>query len=122
MNWYLKVLKQYADFKGRARRKEYWMFVLFNAIISWTLQILAIVTKVEAFGYVAGIYSIAMLVPALAVAVRRLHDTGKSGWFYLIPIYNLILLCTNGEEGENQYGADPKNPTDELEEIGAVEA
>jgi uncharacterized membrane protein YhaH (DUF805 family) len=56
----------------------------------------------------ANVYSLALLVPSIAVGVRRMHDVGKSGWFILIPIYNLILACTEGTQGENEYGADPK--------------
>lgn len=58
------------------------------------------------------------MLPAIAVGVRRMHDVGKSGWFLLIPIYSLILALTNGEEGENEYGEDAKNPINELNEIG----
>lgn len=109
MKWYLKVLKQYADFNGRARRKEYWMFVLFNSIFAFL------------FGFICGligspelssIYSLAVLLPSIAVGVRRMHDVGKSGWFLLIPIYNFILSVSNGENGENKYGPDPKEEND----------
>ena len=100
MNYYLKVLKQYADFNGRARRKEYWMFILFNAIVSTVLSM------IEPTVY--GIYSLALIIPTFAVAVRRMHDVGKSGWYVLIPIYNLILACTDGDSGDNEYGSNPK--------------
>ena len=106
MNWYLKVLQNYVTFTGRARRKEYWMFTLISTIISIILGIIAGVIKFELLG---SIYSIAVLLPSIAVGVRRMHDVGKSGWFLLIPIYNLILTCTDGEQGENAYGSDPKN-------------
>ena len=105
MYWYLKVLKQYADFKGRARRKEYWMFFLFNVIVTFS------------FGFVCGligmsdlnnVYTLAVLLPSIAVSVRRVHDIGKSGWYLLIPIYNLVLVLTEGEKCENKYGPDPK--------------
>ena len=119
MNWYLKVLKQYTDFNGRARRKEYWMFYLFNVIISF---ILGLIGGLINFEYLGNIYSLVVIVPGIAVGVRRMHDIGKSGWYILIPIYNLILLCTNGDEGPNEYGPDPKNPMDELEEIGTAQA
>lgn len=119
MNWYLKVLKQYVEFNGRARRKEYWMFALFNTLISILLG--AIAPALE-FNYLSTVYSLVILLPSLSVGVRRMHDVGKSGWFLLIPIYSLILACTNGDEGSNEYGPDPKNPTDELEEIGISEA
>ena len=101
MNWYLKVLKQYADFNGRARRKEYWMFILFNAIVSTVLNVIS--------PEVGGIYSLAVLIPTLAVLIRRMHDVGKSGWYILIPIYNLILALTDSESGENEYGVNPKD-------------
>ena len=106
MNWYLKVLQNYATFNGRARRKEYWMFVLFNMIISFVLGFIGGLGHFELLGT---IYSLAVLVPSIAVGVRRMHDVGKSGWFLLIPIYNLILACTDGTAGEYEYGADPKN-------------
>lgn len=122
MNWYLKVLKQYADFKGRSRRKEYWMFFLINTIISYGIVGIAIAAELPALSSISSIYSLAVLLPTIAVGVRRMHDVGKSGWFLLIPIYNLILACTNGTEGENEYGPDPKNPNSELNEIGTVEA
>ena len=113
MDWYLKVLKQYADFSGRARRKEYWMFALFNMIFAIVAMILDNVLgiAIEGIGYgpLYGLYALAMLIPGLAVGVRRMHDVGKSGWFILIPIYNLILACTDGVQGDNEYGADPKS-------------
>ena len=113
MNWYLVVLKKYAEFNGRARRSEYWYFVLFNTIISVVLA---------AIGYAAntsilrGLYSLAVLLPSIAVGVRRMHDVGKSGWFVLVPIYNLILACTEGDSGENEYGPDPKSDSGQEEE------
>jgi uncharacterized membrane protein YhaH (DUF805 family) len=122
MNWYLKVLKQYADFSGRARRKEYWMFVLFNMIFTIVAMILDNVLGIamEGIGYgpIYGLYVLAMLIPGLAVAVRRLHDVGKSGWIILIAlipligaIWLLVLLVTDSNPGENQYGQNPKEAT-----------
>ena len=105
MNYYFKVLQNYATFNGRARRKEYWMFVLFNIIFSFLLGFVGGLTKMP---IISTIYSLAVLIPAIAVGVRRMHDVGKSGWFVLIPIYNLILACTDGVKGDNEYGADPK--------------
>ena len=105
MNYYFKVLKNYADFKGRARRSEYWYFVLFNALMTIVLGYIGILLETELLGTM---YSFAVIIPSLAVCVRRMHDVGKSGWFLLIPIYNFILAVTEGEKGENQYGADPK--------------
>jgi uncharacterized membrane protein YhaH (DUF805 family) len=106
MNYYLKVIQNYATFNGRARRKEYWMFVLFNMIASF---IFGFIGGLLDFPLLANIYSLAVLLPSLAVAVRRMHDVGKSGWYVLIPIYNFILCVTEGESGENQYGPDPKS-------------
>ncbi|MFT6200139.1 MAG: uncharacterized membrane protein YhaH (DUF805 family) [Vicingaceae bacterium] len=105
MNYYLKVLQNYATFSGRARRSEYWYFVLFNAIISIGLGFVSGLMQVP---QLVNIYSLAVLIPSIAVGVRRMHDVGKSGWFLLIPIYNLILACTDGINGDNEYGADPK--------------
>ncbi len=98
MNYYLKVLQNYATFGGRARRSEYWYFVLCNFIIAFALGFIGVM----------GIYSLAVLIPGFAVGVRRMHDVGKSGWFIFIPIYGLILACTEGTKGDNEYGADPK--------------
>ena len=110
MNYYLHVLKNYANFSGRARRAEYWYFVLFNTIFLFTLVLIGTLIK---FPGLIGIYYIGTIIPLLAVAVRRMHDTDKSGWFILIPIYSFILLLTEGTKGSNEYGADPKNPTSE---------
>ena len=113
MEWYLKVMKQYADFNGRARRKEYWMFVLFNFIASFILG--AVDAAVGSSGALAGIYALAVFIPSLAVGVRRLHDTGKSGWMLLVAfipvigfIWLIVLLVMDSTPGENQYGANPK--------------
>jgi uncharacterized membrane protein YhaH (DUF805 family) len=111
MNYYLDVLKNYAKFDGRARRKEYWMFFLFNLIIS---LVVSFITTLIGIPLLANIYSLALLVPSIAVGVRRMHDVGKSGWFILIPIYNLILAVTEGESGENEYGADPKQMGEDI--------
>ncbi len=120
MNWYLKVLKQYFDFGGRARRKEFWMFVLFNMIFAVALSYidrLLGLTFVEGipYGYLYALYSLAVLIPNLAVGVRRLHDIGKSGWMLLVAlipivgaIWLLILFVKDSEPEENQYGVCPK--------------
>ncbi len=105
MNYYINALKNYATFGGRARRSEYWYFFLFNFIIYIIIGVFAKTIELPAL---SSLYSLAVLLPGIAVGCRRLHDAGKSGWFLLIPIYNLILLCTGGVEGDNQYGADPK--------------
>lgn len=119
MNWYVKCLKQYADFSGRARRKEYWMFVLFNVLIMIVLMVidaaLGLSAGDSALGVLSGIYSLAVLIPSIAVCVRRLHDVGKSGWYYLLgfipivgPIILLVWYCTEGERFTNAWGEDPK--------------
>ena len=108
MNWYLKVLKQYADFNGRARRKEYWMFFLFNMIISYSLQGLGLALGISALGTLGTVYSLAVLIPGIAVAVRRMHDIGKEWWYMLIPIYNIILACQDSADGPNEWGDNPK--------------
>ena len=113
MNWYLEVLKKYAVFNGRARRKEYWMFILFYVIIAF---VLAIIDSVIGTGFLLyGLYALAMLIPNIAVAVRRLHDTGRSGWFLLIgfipligAIVLIVLFCMDSQPGDNQYGPNPK--------------
>ena len=119
IEWYKKVVFQnYANFSGRARRSEYWYFALANTIISIPLNyILPLAVKPE-LAILGTVYSFAVLIPSIAVAVRRMHDLGKSGWYCLIPIYNIILLCTEGEQGTNEYGPDPKNIFDEVDEIG----
>ncbi|TAH26021.1 MAG: DUF805 domain-containing protein [Cytophagales bacterium] len=105
MNWYIEVLKKYSEFNGRARRQEYWMFTLVSTIITFVLMFLEYLISVP---FLNSIYSLGVLLPSIAVGVRRLHDINKSGWFLLIPIYNIILLATSGDSGANSYGEDPK--------------
>lgn len=114
MNWYLKVLKQYADFNGRARRQEYWMFVVFNIIFSIVAG--ALDAAFGSWGAISGLYGLVVLIPGLAVSVRRLHDIGKSGWMLLVvlipvigTIWLIILFATEGTTESNEYGANPKN-------------
>ena len=112
MNWYLKVLKQYSDFNGRARRKEYWMFLLFNVLIVFAIGLIEGLFDLFATtdeSVLGGIYQLAVFIPSLAVGMRRMHDVGKPGWYVFIPIYNLILSLTDGDRLENQYGQDPKS-------------
>jgi uncharacterized membrane protein YhaH (DUF805 family) len=117
MNEFLHVLKNYAVFRGRARRREYWMFTLFSFIFSFVAFAIdyALGISKDGNGVFSFIYSLAILVPSLAVGVRRLHDVDKSGWFWLIVlvplvgvIWLLVLDCTEGTDGPNQYGPDPK--------------
>jgi uncharacterized membrane protein YhaH (DUF805 family) len=115
MQWYVKVLRQYADFEGRARRTEYWMYTLFTVIIAIVLTVLDLALFGQPTGVLGLIYSLATLLPSLGVIVRRLHDTGRSGWWFLISfiplvgaIVLLVFLATEGTRGPNAYGADPK--------------
>ncbi len=107
--WYLAVLKNYAVFSGRARRTEYWMFVLFNFIISFVLGFVE--GLMGGPGILANIYSLAVLVPAVAGGIRRMHDTDHSGWWLLLPIVNFVFACTEGIRGDNRFGTDPKAAT-----------
>jgi uncharacterized membrane protein YhaH (DUF805 family) len=105
MSYIIKALKAYAVFTGRSRRAEYWYFFLFNVIVG---AVFGFIGGLINFPLLGNLASLALLVPGIAVGVRRMHDVGKSGWFLLIPIYNLILACTAGVSGQNEYGPDPK--------------
>ncbi|WP_328537948.1 DUF805 domain-containing protein [Streptomyces sp. NBC_00344] len=113
MHWYLDVLKNYAGFSGRARRQEYWMYTLFNILAVIVVAIVSFVLFHN--GLLVAVYYLAVLLPTLAVMVRRLHDTGKSGWWFfisLVPfvggIILLVFLASEGERQPNAHGADPK--------------
>src|SRR5689334_13817971 len=114
MEWYTKVLKNYAGFSGRARRTEYWMFTLFNIIIGGVLYAIYAATGSSIFMILYVLYFVAVFVPSLAVGVRRLHDTNRTGWWLLlgfVPFIGgivLIVFCAlEGDRGANQYGEDP---------------
>lgn len=122
MKWYKKVLRQYADFSGRAQRKEYWMFMLFHVLIAMAFG--AVDTLIgtwdsdTGYGLFTTLYNLAVLVPLLAVSVRRLHDTGRSAWWYLIWLIPgigwlifLVFMVLDSEQGENEYGPNPKKST-----------
>ncbi len=116
MNWYFEVLKKYAVFSGRARRKEYWMFFLFNIIIAFVLGFIE--GLAGSAGIISTIYSLAVLIPGIAVSVRRLHDINRSGWWLfigLVPIIGAIVLIVfmvqDSQSDENQYGQNPKIET-----------
>jgi len=132
MNWYLEVLKKYAVFSGRARRKEYWMFTLFSSIITCVLVFVEGLTGSP--GVVTFLYNLAVLIPGIAVSVRRLHDTNRSGWWFLISLIPLIgnivvflwvlialillssivllvFMVQDSQPNENQYGSNPKAAT-----------
>ena len=122
MSWFILALKKYATFSGRARRKEYWFFVLFYVLISIVAAVIDVMTgsfdSTMGMGMLGLLVALALLIPSLAVAVRRLHDTDRSGWWVLlclIPliggIWLLVLLCLDSTPGENQYGPNPKEET-----------
>jgi uncharacterized membrane protein YhaH (DUF805 family) len=123
MNWYLEVLKKYARFDGRAGKKEYWYFSLFSFIIIVVLSVIDMMTGTfnvtVGLGLLSGIYTLAVLIPSIAVSVRRLHDTDRSGgWFLInaIPLIGvivfLIFTAQDGTPGDNQYGSNPKGATE----------
>lgn len=113
---YVSVLKQYVGFKGRARRREYWLFFLANIIVSTLFLLIgSMIMNSSEIAVPNMIYSLAVFLPGIAVGVRRLHDTGKSGWYMLIglvplvgPILLIVFLATEGTKGDNIYGPDPK--------------
>ena len=125
MKYFLYCLQHYADFNGRARRSEYWYYTLFNFLIYIACVVLAlllaIATDTPGFIALAYLWGLATLLPTIAVCVRRLHDTGKSGWFYLtvlIPLVGgilmLVWMCTDSEQGHNGYGPNPKGVGNDL--------
>ncbi|MEP1489780.1 MAG: DUF805 domain-containing protein [Algibacter sp.] len=131
MKWYLKVVRDnYANFQGRARRQEYWMFNLFQLIFVYggmaILGGIGYAIDIPFLVFIIYIYILATLIPSIAVSVRRLHDVGKSGWFLLISlipiiggIWIFVLSVTEGDKGTNEYGPDPKaENVEEIDEIG----
>jgi uncharacterized membrane protein YhaH (DUF805 family) len=119
LNWYLGVLKKYAVFTGRARRKEYWFFVLFHVLIFLLFVMIDGLTgtlnEATGFGLTSSLYSLAVLIPGIAVLVRRLHDIDRSGWWVLIGlvpfvggIVLLVLAALDSTPGENRFGPNPK--------------
>jgi len=115
MNYYTEVLKKYAVFNGRASRAEYWYFLLFNFLIAFGigfLEGLLVIASETDDSVLANIYYLAVLIPSIAVSVRRMHDVNKSGWFIIVPIYNLILALSDGTKGDNKYGNNPKGIDD----------
>lgn len=115
---YTNVLfENYLNFKGRARRKEFWLFFLFNTII--ILGVIPLFNLIfPSTVLFSPIYMICILLPGIAVGVRRMHDINKSGWYFLIPFYNVYLCTVIGDEGENQYGSDPIGEEEYLRELG----
>ena len=124
MHWYIDVLKKYTVFSGRARRKEFWMFFLFSVVI---LMIFAVIDEFmglkfemggDSYGFLSSLYYLGVAIPYLAVIVRRLHDTDRSGWWILISLIPLIggiillvFLILEGTKDDNRFGPDPKAET-----------
>ncbi len=132
MNWMLLPYRRYADFSGRSRRREYWMFLLFYILVYIGLSVLfgtnEAVRTPTGFGYgsrliggagiVGALFALFSFVPSLALSVRRLHDQDRSGWMLLlglIPFFGgiilIVFMCLDGTRGPNSYGPDPKNPS-----------
>ncbi len=123
MEWMTLPLKRYADFSGRSRRKEYWMFFLFVIIVAVVIGIIEGILGLT--GMIGGVYgpltlifALGIIIPSIACQVRRFHDQDKSGWFVLlgfIPLIGglavLVFMCLEGTQGANRYGEDPKNPS-----------
>lgn len=120
MNWYFDVIYKYAVFEGRARRKEFWLFYMFNLILMLIAVYADNITELGSIKYYIGpffgVYTLFVMLPLISVTIRRLHDTGKSGWWVfikLIPVIGsvwlLVILATEGNKGQNKYGNDPKS-------------
>lgn len=128
MEWMLMPLKRYADFSGRSRRKEYWMFTLFTFLVGIVAGLLGVLLggtnesgPSGIFLVLVGIPILALLIPSIAVTVRRFHDQDKSGWFYLLAlipyvggIIVLVFMCLEGTRGPNRFGPDPKHAVDDV--------
>ena len=113
MEWMLMPLQRYADFQGRSRRMEYWMFFLFTFVTSLILGVIDGLLGLQGasgYGVLGGLFSLATIIPSIAVGVRRMHDTDHSGWWLLLPLVNLIFAVTPGTSGPNRFGPDPMNP------------
>lgn len=119
MGWFIEASKKYAVFSGRSRRKEYWYFTLFYIFITIALAIVdsALGTWAPSvgIGLLSGIFGLALLLPSIAVTVRRLHDTDRTGWWYLIsfipiigPLVLLVFVVMDSTPGSNRYGSNPK--------------
>ncbi|MDL5592285.1 DUF805 domain-containing protein [Bacillus subtilis] len=102
----MEALKNYAEFKGRATRREYWMFILINLGICIVVGVLDAILNTK--GILYNLYSLAMLLPSIAVGARRMHDTDRSGWWLLLPIVNLVFLVQDSQPGPNRFGPNRK--------------
>lgn len=131
MNWYLDAFKnKYADFSGRARRTEYWIFMLVHLVIIFILSFISGALAGTGLDFIPNIlvlgYLLLSFLPALAITIRRLHDSGKSGWYYLFSVIPyigwlivLVFIVQDSETGQNKWGPNPKHPNiDEINDIG----
>ena len=120
IGWFLEPWKKYSVLEGRARRKEYWYFVLFNILVALTIGVIdGLVGGADVDQGLFGIiYSMAALMPGITVGVRRMHDTNHSGWWILLPIANVVLAATEGQAGSNRFGPDPTNAPPAMMEDG----
>ncbi len=118
-DWYYKVILNYTNFNGRARRQEYWYFTLVNVLVNLVMgiidRVIGSVMQMDNFGFFSVIYALFIMIPSIAVTVRRLHDSGRTGWWALIafvPVIGILVLLyfliQDSEEGSNQYGVSPK--------------
>jgi len=133
MEWMLLPYRRFADFSGRSRRREFWLFALFQWLVMAAIGLTLGTTSTSMFtGYydvttvfsstattVQNLFALVSLIPNLAVSVRRLHDQDRSGWLLLlifVPFFGwfalFVLMCLGGTRGYNRFGSDPKNPTD----------
>lgn len=110
MKWFLMALEKYATFSGRARRKEYWMFVLFYILFSFATGLLLGIVGAPAsvVALVNAVYVLGLLIPSISVGVRRMHDAGYSGWWLIVPFVGLIFCFFDSTPGTNKYGPNPK--------------
>ena len=125
MNWYIEAIKNYANFAGRARRVEFWMFVLVNLLIKIGFEVIMMLTVRgkpsivgAVFSVVGVMYMLFILIPSISVTVRRLHDTDRSGWWILIPLIPLIFCCEDGQRGINEWGPNPKEESQRVPSRG----
>ena len=118
------VRYHYADIDGRARRKQYWMFTLFDVVIGLAVAAIFGLVSQNVSDIASGLYTLALFAPGLGLTIRRLHDTSRSGWYLLIGIIPILgwialfyFLCDEGDAGPNEYGPDPKDPYNDMDEI-----
>lgn len=104
MEWYIEVLKKYVVFTGRARRQEYWYFFLCNMIVAFIFGFVGGLTDLGA--NLSNIYTVGVLLPGIAVGIRRMHDINRSGWWLMLPIVNIFFLAQAGQRSTNRYGSD----------------